>query len=178
MLANIGSPPSVTEQADRMAILDILALHSRGLDRLDPSLIKHSYWADAEVDYGAFKGPAQQFAELVVHALGEQYELTRHSLGNSLIVFATDTVAKSESGVDAAHLFHGAESEMQFAGRYLDTLEKRDKVWKIRRREVVIDWSRVVTVTDERESEGFAALGKGAHGADDPSHAFFHSNAN
>jgi len=176
MLANIGVPPSPAQQADRMAILDILALHSRGLDRLDPRLIKQSYWEDAEVDYGAFKGAAQQFAELVVHALSEQYELTRHSLGNSLIVFTTDTMAKSESGVDAFHLFHGAQSEMQFAGRYLDTLEKRDNVWKIRRRQVVIDWSRIVTITDERQSAGFAALGKGAHGADDPSHAFLQTN--
>lgn len=179
MLDKAGTPPTAQELADRVAVQEILALHSRGLDRLDSALLQTCYWADAEVNYGTFVGSAHQFAELVMQALSGQYELTRHCISNTIIAFTAEGSAKTESMVDAAHLFHaakvteGTRSEMQFSGRYLDALEKRDGVWKIQHRHVVMDWSRVVSLTDERNSEAFATMSKGGHREEDPSHAFF-----
>ena len=78
MTKDTGAVPALAEIADRLAIADVLYSHSRGLDRLDAELLKSCYWPDAEVDYGAYKGSAHQFAEFVVEALREQYKLTRH----------------------------------------------------------------------------------------------------
>lgn len=171
-LKEVGRAPDAQQLADRMAINEVLALHSRGLDRLDADTLKQCYWPDAEVDYGTFKGSAHEFADLVVQALAAAYELTRHCIGNHLITFDGNH-ARSESTVDAAHLLIGATQEMQFAGRYLDSLEKRDGCWKMQHRLVVMGWSRMVSVVDERNSDAFAPLAKAGHREMDPSHAFF-----
>jgi hypothetical protein len=171
MTGDFGTPAGAAELADRLAIQDILSCHSRGLDRLDEALLKACYWPEAEVDYGSYKGPAQQFAELVIPALQGNYELTRHCLGNTLVELRGSR-ALVESSVDASHLLPGAKEEMLFAGRYLDTLEKRGGRWKLLRRQVVMDWNRRQQVADERSSDAFAAMAKGAHGTDDPLHAF------
>ena len=171
MTIDPGTPPTPENIADRMAITDILHNHCRGLDRQDSSLLKTCYWPEAEVDYGSYRGPAQMFAELVVGALGDSYELTRHCIGNILIDLGDDT-ARVESYVNADHLHNGAALEMCFAGRYLDLLEKRDGQWRVLHRQVVMDWSRTREVDDQRDSEAFAALSKGGHGTDDPLHPF------
>ena len=174
MTTETGTTANPDRVADQLAIHDILSLHSRGLDRLDQAAIKASYWPEGEVDYGSYKGGAHNFAELVVGALGSQYELTRHALSNTLIEF-TDNIACSESSVTAGHLLLGAQEEMLFYGRYLDRLEKRAGQWKILHRQVVIDWSKRIPVVDERGSEAFANLAKGAHIDHDPLYPFLTS---
>jgi hypothetical protein len=171
MTADAGITPPPQQLADRLAIQDVLHLHSRGLDRLDTEAIQCAYWPEAEVDYGSYKGSAQVFAELVVGALGQAYELTRHCLSNTLVTFSGNR-AWSESSVSAAHLLPGAQEELLFYGRYLDKLEKRHGQWKILYRQVVMDWSKRLTVQDERNGEAFANLAKGAHLAADPLYPF------
>jgi len=174
MAADTGITLTPTQLADRLAIQDVLHLHCRGLDRLDKATIQCAYWPQAEVDYGSYKGSAHVFAELVVGALGQSYELTRHSISNTLISFS-GAVARSESSVHAAHLLPGAQEEMLFYGRYLDRLEKRQGQWKILHRQVVMDWSKRLPVQDERSGEAFAALAKGGHLATDPLYPFLQS---
>ena len=171
MTAESGMIPDAEEVANRLAIADVLNLHSRGIDRLDREAIQCAYWQDAEVDYGSYKGSAHVFADLVVGALGETYELTRHCLCNTLIEFCGNT-ALSETSVTAGHLLKGAEEEMLFYGRYLDTLEKRDGRWKISYRQVVMDWSKQIPVQDQRSSTAFFDLAKGAHIDSDPLYSF------
>ena len=64
---------------------DVHVARRRGLDRLDAATLKACYWPEADVDYGSYKGSAQVFADLVVVALADGYELTRHGLGNQVI---------------------------------------------------------------------------------------------
>jgi hypothetical protein len=157
-----GKLPDAVELQQQLAIKQVIFTHSRGLDRLDVGILTSCYWPEAEVDYGNFKGSAHMFCELVVDALPETYELTQHSLGNTLIE-VTGSRAKAESYVTAYHLLKGAQEEMVFSGRYLDTLELRGDCWKLMHRTVVMDWSRSHPVEDERNSEAFAALQKGKH---------------
>ncbi|MGI9286246.1 MAG: nuclear transport factor 2 family protein [Pseudomonadales bacterium] len=171
MSTHLGIPPCAIDLADRLAIVDILHSHCRGLDRLDAKLLQQCYWPDADVDYGSYRGSAQDFAGLVVTALGQSYELTRHRIGNSLIELH-DATAGVESYVNAVHLFPGGEQEMRFDGRYLDTLEKRDGQWKLLFRQVVMDWSSTRSLKDERQSEAFAAFTKGRHDREDPLYSF------
>ena len=171
METDIGRAPGPEELADRLAIEEVLFAHSRGIDRLDQACIEAAYWPEAEVAYGTFNGRAHDFARMVVGALRGAYELTQHRVSNALIAFAGNE-ARCESYVAAHHLLHGAEQEMFFSGRYLDRLEKRGDHWKMIHRRVVIDWSRMLPVVDERESPGFAGLAKGARMEADPLHAF------
>ena len=163
---------SAEQLAHRQAILDALITHSRGIDRADEKILKRAYWPDAEVDYGAFKGNAHQFAEKIGTTLTSQYELTQHSLGQ-IHIEIDDGTAKTETYVHARHLFIGAEEELNFAGRYLDKLELRDNEWRIIHRQVVMDWSLRKPVVDERNGEAFGALSKGCRGDQDPSFALF-----
>ena len=176
MTAYPGITPDAQELANRMAITDVLHTHCRGLDRLNDETLKACYWPEAEVDYGSYKGPAQAFTELVVDALGGAYELTRHSITNTLITLQGST-ARCESYVSADHLLHGANSEMCFAGRYLDRLEQREGLWKILHRQVVMDWGRSRDLIDERYNEAFTDLAKGSHDSSDPLHRFLAGGA-
>ncbi|MCB1706050.1 MAG: nuclear transport factor 2 family protein [Halioglobus sp.] len=175
MTGRIGVVPDAQDTARREAIREVLAVHSRGLDRNEPDLLKAAYWPQARVDYGAFKGPAYQFAELIGPALAEAYELTQHLLGQTFIALDGDQ-ARAETYVYARHLLRGAEEELAFAGRYLDTLEQREQQWKILHRQVVMDWSLRVAVQDERNGDAYAALSKGRCDRSDPAHALFPVN--
>jgi hypothetical protein len=167
MTTKVGTPPSPEEMSDRQAIADILHLHCRGLDRADSAALQSCYWPDAEVDYGNYVGPAQDFAELVVAALKDNYELTRHALSNMLIDLHASR-ASCETYVNADHLLAGAAQEMCFGGRYLDLLEKRNGQWRMLHRRVVMDWAKTREMDDLRDSEAFAAMAKGGHGSADP----------
>lgn len=171
MTNNAGHVADAAELAHRLAILELLFSHSRGLDRLDSACLKAAYWPEAEVDYGNFKGSAHQFAELVGPALSSKYELTQHSVSNTLIQLSGNS-ARCESCVTARHLIIGASEEMIFVGRYLDRVQLRDDCWKIMHRQVVMDWSRQAAVVDQRQSESFAALAKGGHYDNDPLYPF------
>jgi len=171
MQREIGKAASLEELADRLAIEEVLFTHSRGIDRLDQACIEAAYWPEAEVAYGTFNGRAHDFAKMVIGALRGAYELTQHSVSNTLIALSGNE-ARSESYVAAHHLLRGAEQEMFFSGRYLDLLEKRSDRWKMIHRRVVMDWSRTLPVVDERESPAFAGLAKGARQEKDPLHDF------
>lgn len=156
---------------DRLAIADVLHRHSRGLDRSDAALIRGCYWPDAELDYGVYKGPAHPFADLVVGALTDSYELTRHSISNTTFAFDGEQ-ARTESYVDANHLFPGGTQELRVGSRYLDLLEKREGKWRMLQRQVVIDWSQSSEFPDERDSDAFGAFAKGRNDGSDPLHSF------
>ena len=136
MVDNIGRLGNTQDTAHRVAIREVLATHSRGIDRNDPGILKMAYWPDAEVDYGGFKGAAHDFADLVGPALSGAYELTQHLLGQTFYSIEGSQAA-TESYVSARHLLHGAAEELSFAGRYLDQLELREGQWKIVHRQVV-----------------------------------------
>lgn len=171
MQREIGETPDAAEIANQMAIREILHAHCRGVDRCDPACIESAYWPEAEVAYGAFDGRAHDFAAMVVEVLRQGYELTQHSVTNTLIEI--DGVrARSETYVAAYHLSHGAKQEMLFSGRYLDAFEKRGRLWKIMHRRVVMDWSRQWRVDDERDGPLFGRFAKGARMESDPLTAF------
>lgn len=160
-----------TQLADKLAIVDILHRHCRGLDRGDAALLRACYWRDAEVDYGSYCGPAADFCELVVKALADSYQLTRHCIGNTLLTGSGGDI-RCESYVDAAHLSPDGSALMQFAGRYLDRLQQRDGEWRLLYRQVVIDWCHTAAIEDERDSQAFSALAQGRNDGTDPLYPF------
>jgi len=138
-----GRVPSPTEVADRLAIQDVLACHSRGIDRADSDILKSAYWPDAIVFYGAFEGSAHTFCERMPEMMRGN-RATHHAIGNVTIEF-DGAVAFVETYVTAGHYIPGddGDREMTFFGRYLDRMERRGGVWKIVERRVVMDWNRL-----------------------------------
>ena len=114
-----GTTPTPEAVADRLAIEEILYTHSRGLDRVDETLLASCYWEDASVDYGMFRGPASDFVPLVISALGQGYLLTRHALQNTLFEFGENS-CNTETLVSAHHLQAPGDRDLHYLGRYLE----------------------------------------------------------
>lgn len=164
-----GRIPSTEETAHRLAILDVLATHCRGVDRADTATLKSCYWPDAEVAYGSFNGPAWSFCERLPDAI-RTFTATQHSISNTLIEI-DGSEARTETYVTAYHYSaesSGAGTEMTFLGRYLDVLERRGDCWKIRHRRVVMDWNQNAAASSRPNDPVFAGLARGARFPDDP----------
>lgn len=172
MKRETGRVPDAAEVADRLAIQDVLAQHSRGVDRADGELLKTAYWPDAEVAYGGFNGNAHAFCERLPGAI-RAYARTQHSISNIAIDIRGDD-ARVETYVTAYHYAandRGPDQEMTYLGRYLDRMEKRDGVWKIIHRRVVMDWNQYAIVTAVWNGPPFEGLARGDRHPDDPLYA-------
>jgi hypothetical protein len=164
-----GRVPDASEVADRLAIQQVLAVHSRGVDRADAAILETAYWPDATVAYGGFNGNAREFCAMLPRAI-RAYERTQHTLGNVCIAFRGNR-ALVETYVTACHYRCGAtgeDADMTFLGRYLDTMERRGEVWKILHRQVVMDWNRNAPANTVLEGPPFDGLARGARHPDDP----------
>jgi hypothetical protein len=169
MTSETGRVPDIAEVADRLAIGDVLAKHSRGVDRADSSVLKSAYWSDAQVEYGGFNGLAHEFCESLPVGI-KRFARTQHSISNTAIEFDGDE-ARVETYVTAYHYLEvdgDQGTEMTYLGRYLDRMQKRDNVWKIIHRQVVMDWNQNVDTTAVWEGPTFSGLARGDRSPDDP----------
>ncbi len=159
----------MTETADRLAILDLLARYARGIDRCDAETL-NAIWADAAtVDYGNGVADARKWAAGVLEML-RSMSRTQHMLGQTLIDF-TESGAQAETLCHAWHETPGPEGpiEMVVGGRYLDDLVRMPAGWRIRHRRFVMDWNRNGPSTAEWDGPFFGALARrGQRSPDDP----------
>jgi hypothetical protein len=157
-------PPELQEVVDRQKIYDVLTRYCRALDRCDVELMKSVYWEDGFDDHGVFAGNAQAFAEFIIREIQEWFEVTMHAIMNVHMEFDGDKAyteaylfayhrvkadrRKIEDVFGATYLrqFVGegepAPQDFFFGGRYVDRLEKRNGIWRIAKRTVVMDWNR------------------------------------
>ncbi len=119
----------------RHAILNSLAVHSRGVDRADANLLASAYHEGATVDYGFFRGAASELA-LILGAAQKQALPTLHRTAN------TDIRVKGDEAISESYVIaYSEEPDIQrmVFGRYLDRHECRDGVWKLVNRTYVLD---------------------------------------
>lgn len=164
-----GAVPDAMGVADRLAIAEVLAVHSRGVDRADEAALKSAYWSDATVAYGGFNGLAHEFCEILPTSI-KKYARTQHSISNTCMQIEGQKAAV-ETYVTAYHYLsnpNGSDTEMTYLGRYLDRMEKRDATWKIIHRQVVMDWNQNAATTAIWDGPPFAGLTQGARHPDDP----------
>ena len=131
------------------AIHDALRSYCRGIDRLDAQLVMAAFHAGAQlIDYGAESMTIEAFAEYAVASLGRRFVATQHRLSNVTIQFSSTSNAKVEAYVLAFHVqANGDETLLHtFNGRYIDQFEEREGTWKIVRRTLRNDWSRIETI--------------------------------
>ncbi|MDB5714534.1 MAG: hypothetical protein JWO15_1931 [Sphingomonadales bacterium] len=160
------------ELADRLAIQSVLSSYCRGIDRLDGAKIADAYWPDAIDDHGVFVGTATDFVPFILRYMADAYSTTSHSLGQSYMEFSGDE-AVAETYFASQHRLRDDDTRIEAVdGRYVDWLQRRDGIWKIFRRLVVIDFLRNYE-SGASPLNDIKGLTMGRHGADDPSYSIF-----
>ena len=164
---------AVRDLASKHAIANVLATHSRGVDRADLNLLASAYHVDAQVDYGFFRGAASELAAILAAAQKGQ-PVTMHRTSNMWIGVDGER-ARSESYVIAymEHLDPAGALQRLVGGRYLDTHERRDGDWRMTHRTYVMDWNtnRASTSSWPEPPVSRAFLPRGDQGAADPGRA-------
>lgn len=174
-------PPALQELLDRQQIYHVLTSYCRALDRCDVELMKAVYWPDGYDDHGVFAGNAQEFAEFIIRGIQEWFEVTQHTISNVHMELEGD-VAHTEAYLFAYHkvagtpqkvgdwfgetylrkfagiVAGGGTQDFFYGGRYFDRLEKRDGVWRIAKRTVIMDWNLNQPSTEIRNEGLFKTL--------------------
>jgi ketosteroid isomerase-like protein len=126
---------------DKAQIHDALMRYSRGVDRGDGELVMSCFHPDATLDYG--RGPmsaaalAQGIATMT--ATGAM-----HFIGNEHVEVDGDIAYGETYFISYATITDsGQPATRSRGGRYLDRFERRDGQWKIARRLLVDEWSRL-----------------------------------
>ena len=149
---------------DRQQIYDVLTRYCRALDRCDLALMKSVYWEDGYDNHGVFQGNAQDYAAFIIPEIQQWFEMTMHAICNVHIeldghkAYAESYLisycqVKADRGRiegvfgpsylrDVVGEGEPLPQDFLYGGRYVDRLEKRDGVWRIALRTVVMDWNR------------------------------------
>ena len=127
----------------KQEITEVLYRVARGTDRGDLELFASGFHEDGEDYHGLANGPVRN----ILAVLGKsKLLLTQHAISNVLIDLEGDT-ARVESYFTSFHQSRDEQGGLwdeTVRGRYLDRFQRRaDRRWKIARRVVVWDWSRV-----------------------------------
>lgn len=120
---------------------------ARGLDRCDREIIESCFHDDGIDDHGFFKGSASEFCDWVMEEL-KKYAGSQHLITTQNAEINGDT-AVCESYFYAWHLVETPDGDKNViaAGRYIDTMEKRNGEWKITLRQAVFDWNSMTDST-------------------------------
>lgn len=142
-------PAEVKAQID-----SCLLLYTRGIDRLDGDLVAAAFHPGAELEGYGRPGTTtiEAFVERAIPSLRNGYDATQHRLSNTSItmVDADAPDALVETYVLAFHTRRspeaGADELLTFNGRYIDNFELREGAWRIARRCLRVDWTRIETI--------------------------------
>ncbi len=165
---------SIRALADRLAIEDTLARHCRGIDRCDAEELEQVFTEDARIDYGDGAKPRDQAISDLMAGL-EAMRLTQHNIGNMICRIDGDS-AKAETYCVALHILPGEQNDIELVvgGRYLDTLVKREGIWRISERLYIMDWNRQGPASMQTSGGLFDTLSRrGSRHPDDPSYAWW-----
>ena len=158
------SDAEIQEMWDRQKCYDVLTRYCRALDRADLEMMKSVYWEDAIDIHGVFEGNAHEFAGFIITEIQNWFDIASHYICNVHMEYHGDVmctesylisycqVAGTPEKVEAVygptylsqlgqHVGEDCKQAFLMGGRYLDQLQKRDGVWRIGRREVVMDWN-------------------------------------
>ena len=162
---------TLQEIIDHHEIRKLLSVYCHGCDRGDEHRMASVYLDDAWDDHGSYKGPGKQFVRQVMNALATGGPKLTHLLGQSLIningneagaetYFMASTIKTNQDGCEVANLM---------AGRYVDTLLRKNGQWKISKRICVRDWS--ISLDVEKNWIESGTFVEGQMSDQDPSYA-------
>lgn len=129
--------------ADRQAILDQMSRYIQAVDRCDLELLKSTFHADGVVDFGVYAGNAWDFCEQNIPFIKANLVMGWHRITNINIQLDGNR-ATAESYMLGNAAIQMPEADLVNCPdnmRYLDIWEKRDGVWRIYSRNLVLDWN-------------------------------------
>lgn len=130
--------------ADREAILAQMGRYTHAIDRCDEDLLRSVFNEDGQVQFGTFDGSALEFCQQNIPFIKEHLLMGWHRIASITIDFTNNHQAQAESymlGNAAASLPNGSQINCPDGMRYLDHWEKREGIWRISFRALVMDWN-------------------------------------
>lgn len=150
-------------------IRDVHLRYCRANDRRDEDLMRSCFHPDAIVELHKDLD-VEAFIAFGRHILG-LYTQTWHNTGNQLVEVEGDA-AWAEHYTISSHRMaadqDGPERDWIAHGRYVDRMEKRDGTWRIARRKLLVDYTRMDPVGPGVPPGG---IGGAARDRSDPSYA-------
>jgi len=163
-------PATLEDLLAEAQIKDVHIRYCRANDRRDEGLMRSCFHPDAVIALHKDLD-VEGFIALGREILG-QYVVTWHNTGNQLVEVRGD-VAMAEHYTISSHRIaasaDGPERDWIAHGRYIDRMERRDGVWKIARRKLVVDYTRMDPVGEAVSP----ASGGGMRDRSDPSYALW-----
>jgi hypothetical protein len=150
------------------AIRKVLFTYCRGVDRLDPDLMKSIYHPEGiDQHHARYTGSGTGFADYIMESFpARNFVSTSHQITNCLIEFDSVSRASVESYFVAAQ--SNGTDILWMIGRYLDLFEERNGEWKILHRRVVHDMNWVTHLEEAFAPTDFLL---GRQDREDPSYA-------
>jgi hypothetical protein len=158
----------VQELLDKEAIRQVVLRYCRGVDRADAELIASAYHPEAVDEHGGARYTGETVGAGIVE-LTSSSRVTMHHVTNQLIdLFGPDRAA-SETYFTVWQTMDrgGAEHTLHALGRYLDRMERRGGEWRIARRLVIVEFTRLLPPSDDMPP---SAPGLGRRDRHDPSY--------
>ncbi|MGH3892780.1 MAG: nuclear transport factor 2 family protein [Rhodococcus qingshengii] len=152
-----GATAVLRELLDRQEIHDCLMRYSRGVDRLDPDLIRSAYHDDAIDDHGMFVGTRDEFVDWVIDMHSKTHILQQHCLFNHSCEIDGD-VAHTETYYMFAGMNRTGEPLSVSGGRYIDRFERRQGCWAIAQRLCIRDWAPLSEQPDPDDPSTLTAI--------------------
>jgi len=148
--------PGLQELLDKQACTDLLARYASALEWADEQALSEVFFADAQVDYGFFKGRGDQFVPAMMAQIRACLR-TWHNNGPPLLRIDGDEAQAETHGTGATivEIDGGRTVTSLLGGRDLDRLERRNGAWGIAKRVYVVDWHTTV----ERDTSAEALPG-------------------
>jgi uncharacterized protein (TIGR02246 family) len=156
----------------RDAIRTLLTRYCRGVDRGDKALLASIYWDDSTVISGLVNASGAEFADGIVDYVTANLDYCFHSIANEWIEVLGDHAVGEHYII--AHMCAGGQDVMT-GGRYIDSYERRDGVWKIRSRTFVADWNTSHPKSLELDGMYEPLKSRGSFGKGDPVYAHWAS---
>jgi hypothetical protein len=128
---------------DRQDIWAVITKYARGIDRLDREMVRSCYWDDAIDDHHAYVGGPDYFIDVTFAAARASSTVQHHGLSNF-----TCEIDGDDAHCETYYTFIGANIEpphLLSMGRYIDHLQRRDRVWKYANRVTVIEKNFALT---------------------------------
>jgi len=136
-LADKSLTQALQAVVDKEEIRSVIYQFARGADRKIRDLVQSAYHPEANDNHGTFNGPAKDFYDAM--AANDTTHAMHHQIGQSLIELSDDGKTASAETYCTATTVDGENNWIKFLVRYVDQFEKRDEVWKISDRYVVLD---------------------------------------
>lgn len=163
---------ALDEALSRDAIRKLVTGYSRGVDRGDKELLASIFWDDSTVISGLVNASGPVFADGIIDYVTQNLDYCFHSIANEWIEVKGDHAVGEHYIV--AHMSAGG-ADVMTGGRYIDSYERRDGVWKIASRTFVADWNTTHPVSMELDGMYEPLKTRGCFGRGDPVYALWAS---